>query len=100
MKSFNEVYEQVHKESFHELEMLRKKRNKQIFLLMSIIALIISTVVVLANSYSNIDHFKFVMFGYMAFFFSLIIILIVVRKSKYTPMFKEKAIKPFIKNMD
>ena len=67
---------------------------------MSIIALIISTVVVLANSYSNIDHFKFVMFGYMAFFFSLIIILIVVRKSKYTPMFKEKAIKPFIKNMD
>lgn len=100
MKSFNEVYEQVHKESFHELEMLRKKRNKQIFLLMSIIALIIGTVVVLANGYSNIDHFKFGMFGYMALFFSLIIILIVVRKSKYTPMFKEKAIKPFIKNMD
>lgn len=100
MKSFNEIYEQVHKESFQELEMLRKKRNKQIILLVLILILIIGTVVVWTNCYSGTDNFNFGILGYIAFAVFLIITVIIARKSKYTPMFKEKAIKPFIKNMD
>ena len=102
MKPFNEIYEQVHKESFKQLEMLRKKKTKKIILLILIVILIIGTVVALVNktdNYYNTRSFDFGIIIYGAII-SAIIIVAIANKSKYNPTFKEKVIKPFIKNID
>ena len=91
MKSFNEIYEQVHKESYKELEELRKNRAKKalIFIIVAILALAI-----FFATTKTLTPFLLV---------AVMMILIIgmsLNKRKYTPLFKEKAIKPFIKNLD
>ena len=91
MKSFNEIYEKIHKESYEELEKIRKDRAKKskIFLVIAIIAFVI------VSSFTK-GYFAFI----LGVFMIVLIIGISINKSKFTPLFKEKVVKPFIKNID
>lgn len=105
MKSFNEVYEQVHKESFEELELLRKKAKKKLFFAILIIGIVFGFVMFFFNKV-NSNYFVNGNQPFFAFFFSafivmiFIIIVVAISKTKYAPTFKEKVIGPFIKNTD
>ena len=105
MKSFNEVYEQVHKESFEELEILRKKAKRKLFRSLLIIGIVIVFVVFFFKK-ANSDYFMSGRQTIFLFYFSavivmiFIIIVVAISKTKYTPTFKEKVIGPFIKNID
>lgn len=98
MKSFNEIYEKIYKESFEELRREENKRLKG-----NVCVLIISIVIILLPFLlidGTIDNFEWIML-YAIFIITITMIIIVIRnKLKYTPAFKEKAIKPFIKNVD
>ena len=105
MKSFNEVYEQVHKESFEELEILRKKSKKRIFITLLVVGVFIAFIVFFLNK-ADIGE---IMYGGQAIFVTtfcaaifiiIITIICAASKTKYTPTFKEKVIGPFIKNID
>ena len=105
MKSFNEVYEQVHKESFEELEILRKKAKEKLFRALLIIGIVIAFVAFLfnkANSNYSMSGSKVIFLFYFsaAIVMISIIIIVAISKTKYTPTFKEKVIGPFIKNID
>lgn len=105
MKSFNEVYEQVHKESFEELEILRKKAKRKLFRSLLIIGIVIVFVVFFFKK-ANSDYFMSGRQTIFLFYFSAVIVMIsiivitAISKTKYTPTFKEKVIGPFIKNID
>ena len=105
MKSFNEVYEQVHKESFEELEILRKKAKRKLFRSLLIIGIVIAFVVFFFKK-ANSDYFMSGRQTIFLFYFSAVIVMIsiivitAISKTKYTPTFKEKVIGPFIKNID
>lgn len=105
MKSFNEVYEQVHKESFEELEILRKKAKEKLFRALLIIGIVIAFVAFLfnkANSNYSMSGSKVIFLFYFsaAIVMISIIIIVAISKTKYAPTFKEKVIGPFIKNID
>ena len=74
MKSFNEIYEKIHKESYEELEKIRKDRAKKskIFLVIAIIAFVI------VSSFTK---------GYFAFIFVVFMIVLIIgisiNKSKF-----------------
>ena len=105
MKSFNEVYEQVHKESFEELEILRKKAKRKLFRSLLIIGIVIAFVAFFFKK-ANSDYFMSGRQTIFLFYFSAVIVMIsiiviaAISKTKYTPTFKEKVIGPFIKNID
>lgn len=105
MKSFNEVYEQVHKESFEELEILRKKAKRKLFRSLLIIGIVIVFVVFFFKK-ANSDYFMSGRQTIFLFYFCAVIVMIsiivitAISKTKYTPTFKEKVIGPFIKNID
>ncbi len=105
MKSFNEVYEQVHKESFEELEILRKKSKKRIFITLLVVGVFIAFIVFFLNK-ADIGEIMyggqaiFVTTFCVAIFIIIITIICAASKTKYTPTFKEKVIGPFIKNID
>lgn len=105
MKSFNEVYEQVHKESFEELEILRKKAKRKLFRSLLIIGIVIAFVAFFFKK-ANSDYFMSGRQTIFLFYFSAVIVMIsiivivAISKTKYTPTFKEKVIGPFIKNTD
>ena len=105
MKSFNEAYEQVHKESFEELEILRKKAKRKLFRSLLIIGIVIVFVVFFFKK-ANSDYFMSGRQTIFLFYFSAVIVMIsiivitAISKTKYTPTFKEKVIGPFIKNID
>lgn len=105
MKSFNEVYEQVHKESFEELEILRKKAKRKLFRSLLIIGIVIVFVVFFFKK-ANSDYFMSGRQTIFLFYFSAVIVMIsiivitAISKTKYKPTFKEKVIGPFIKNID
>ncbi len=105
MKSFNEVYEQVHKESFEDLEILRKKAKRKLFRSLLIIGIVIVFVVFFFKK-ANSDYFMSGRQTIFLFYFSAVIVMIsiivitAISKTKYTPTFKEKVIGPFIKNID
>ena len=105
MKSFNEVYEQVHKESFEELEILRKKAKRKLFRSLLIIGIVIIFVAFFFKK-ANSDYFMSGRQTIFLFYFSAVIVMISIMvitatsKTKYTPTFKEKVIGPFIKNID
>lgn len=105
MKSFNEVYEQVHKESFEELEILRKKAKRKLFRSLLIIGIVIAFVAFFFKK-ANSDYFMSGRQTIFLFYFSAVIVMIsiivivTISKTKYTPTFKEKVIGPFIKNID
>lgn len=91
MKSFNEIYEQIYTESNEELQIL--KRNRIIKIL---IALIIGILTLLVLNKIIDTAIPFVLITIMI----ILITGVVISKEKYTPTFKEKAIKPLIKNID
>lgn len=91
MKSFNEIYEQVYKESYGELETLRKERAKKVSIFILIVAVVVLTTSILINTL-----FPFI------FVAGLIILVIGIanNSTKYTTSFKENIIQPFVKNAD
>lgn len=105
MKSFNEVYEQVHKESFEELEMLRKNAKRKLFRSLLIIGIVIAFAVIFFNE-ANSDYSMSGRQTIFWFYVSAVIVMIsiifivAISKTKYAPTFKEKVIGPFIKNTD
>ncbi len=105
MKSFNEVYEQVHKESFEELEMLRKNAKRKLFRSLLIIGIVIAFAVFFFNE-ANSDYSMSGRQTIFRFYVSAVIVMIsiifivAISKTKYAPTFKEKVIGPFIKNVD
>ena len=105
MRSFNEVYEQVHKESFEELEILRKKAKRKLFRSLLIIGIVIAFVVFFFKK-ANSDYFMSGRQTIFLFYFSAVIVMIsiivitAISKTKYTPTFKEKVIGPFIKEFE
>ena len=105
MKSFNEVYDEVYKESFEDLETLRKKAKKRLFITLLVVGVFIVFIIVLLNKFNVGD----IMYGGQAIFVTtfcaavfiiIITIICAASKTKYTPTFKEKVIGPFIKNTD
>lgn len=105
MKSFNEVYEQVHKESFEELEMLRKNAKRKLFRSLLIIGIVIAFAVFFfneANSDYSMSGIQTIFWFYVSAVIVMIsiIFIVAISKTKYAPTFKEKVIGPFIKNVD
>lgn len=105
MKSFNEVYEQIHKESFEELETIRKKAKKRLLISILIIVAVLCFAIILfrksTESFAISSGRVIFSFGFSATIVTIAIIIVVsINKVKYVPIFKEKVIKPFIKNID
>lgn len=90
MKSFNQIYEEIYKQSNEDLERLRKEKNKRnlLFIVIAIVALLI-----LINLLNSIIPIVFIIIMISMVF------AIVNSKAKYTPIFKEKVIKPIIKGI-
>ncbi len=90
MKSFNEIYEEIYRNNNDELESVRKENSKKYIFF---IAIVIATFFLILTRYRI-----YIFLLYIAF-------IIVFLKSKkkernYVSEFKEKVIKPFIKNID
>ena len=83
MKSFNEVYEQVHKESFEELEILRKKSKKRIFITLLVVGVFIAFIVFFLNK-ADIGE---IMYGGQAIFVTTfcaaIFIIVIYRMGEF-----------------
>jgi len=100
MKSFNEIYEEIYRQNHKELETLRKSRAKRAGIIIAITLLFIAFLIYLALKAGG-NNFK--LFGVMALFsigIMVVVIISAVNKGKYTALFKQKVIEPFIKNID
>lgn len=102
MKSFNEVYEHVYKESFEELETLRRESKTKLLKSIITICVVVFITLVIIKETAGINYYSFQTL--LPFCFAAVVILIIIMvatsKSKYVPTFKEKVIKPFVKNID
>lgn len=96
MKNFNEIYEEVYKESNEELETLRKSRARRAIIIVAISLAVVILILTILTKYEITSMLPFT----MPFFVIIVIILVMLSKGKYTPAFKEKVIAPFIKNTD
>lgn len=102
MKSFNEVYEHVYKESFEELETLRRESKTKLLKSIITICVVVFITLIIIKETAGINYYSFqtlLPFCFVAVVI-LIIIMVATSKSKYVPTFKEKVIKPFVKNID
>lgn len=103
MKSFNDIYEEVYKESNEELEALRKSKARKslIFIIIAVVVLVAMVSPILGNTKHSTFHFTVfqIMFP-LVIVMMIIIIVTALNKTKFTATFKEKVIAPFIKNID
>jgi len=95
MKSFNEIYEEIYKNNNEDLENLRKSRAKKAIILITIA--IVGIVLIMINAMNSMSFFAI---WYLVIGVMLIVIISAVTKGKYTAIFKQKVIEPFIKNID
>ena len=96
--SFNEVYNQIYRENFEELEMLRKQSEKSLKKGLLLMALVLITCLLLP------EYAVFIIFGSIALF--IIYFVVISKKTKgveipkgYREVFKEKVITPLISNV-
>jgi len=97
MKSFNEVYEEIYKQNHHELEQLRKNRVKRATVLT---AVVIVGIFLLIKNASNSMSFGVFIPWILIIGIMLVVIISVTNKGKYTNMFKQRVIEPFVRNID
>lgn len=107
MKSFNEIYEELHNESNEELEKLRKSKARKslILIIVAVVALIAIIYPTLAKTQNSEFPYNILSSAYKIVFvitnvMIIIIIVTALNKTKFTATFKEKVIAPFIKNID
>lgn len=96
MKSFNEIYQEIYKENNEELENLRKSRAKKSIILTGISIIGVCLIIKIFVKYTSIFILPWILVLGLMF----AIIISALNKGKYTPIFKEKVIAPFIKNID
>lgn len=97
MKNFNEIYEEIYKSSHEDLENLRKSRAKRTAILTAIA--LIGIIIIMKVAMNSMGSMMFLPW-LMVISIMLIVIISAANKGKYTTMFKQKVIEPFIKNID
>lgn len=97
MKNFNEIYEEIYKQNHTDLENLRKSRAKRsgTLIAVALIGIILIMILVSKSMTSMVFLPFFIVLGLMS-----AIIITAINKGKYTKIFKQKVIEPFIKNID
>lgn len=97
MKNFNEIYEEIYKQNYEELEKLRKDRAKKTAILtaVTLIGIIILMKFAINNMGTHIFFPWFIILGVI-----LVVIISATNKGNYTKIFKQKVIEPFVKNID
>lgn len=98
MKSFNEVYEEIYKNNYEELENLRKSRTKRTLILL---AIAFAGIFIIMKTVMNSGMAGFFFFPWiMVISIILIVLITATNKGKYTTIFKQKVIEPLVKNVD
>lgn len=97
MKSFNEIYQEIYKENYEELETLRRNKIKNILaiLALTILGMILMMILLVNNKLEMLFVLWIVIISVM-----VILIITTTKNWKYTKTFKQKAIEPLIKNID
>ena len=98
MRSFNEVYEEIYKSNHDELEKIRKDRAKKTVILTAVTIIGIFLIIRSFNIYGSSSPVFFVWMIILALMLGVIISA--VNKGKFTKVFKQKVIEPFVKNVD
>ena len=97
MKSFNEIYEEIYNKNHEELENLRKSRARRTAILLAVTLIGVFIIMKVAMSSMN----SFIFFPWIVVIsMMLVIIITATNKGKYTTIFKQKVIEPFVKNID
>lgn len=97
MKSFNEIYEEIYKENFEELEALRKDKTKKAAIITGVAFLGIFLIMILfINSQISMLFLPWIIIVNVI----MILIFTSTNNRKYKRNFKQKAIEPLIKNID
>lgn len=97
MKSFNEIYEEIYKQNHEELENLRKSRAKKTAIIVAIT--LIGLFIIMKIALDSMRSFIFLPW-FIVITMMLIVIITATNKGKYTKIFKQKVIEPFVKNID
>lgn len=97
MKSFNEIYEEIYKTNYEDLEDLRKSRAKRTKIL--IVVAILGMFFIMKSAVNNVTFSVFIPF-FLVIGIMVVVIISAVNKEKYTKIFKQKVIEPFVKNID
>lgn len=97
MKSFNEVYEEIYKSNHEDLENLRKDRAKKTVAL-TVVAII--GIFLIMKSFTRYGSFTIVFPWMFVLSIMLLVIISATNKGKFTTVFKQKVIEPFVKNID
>ena len=100
MKSFNEIYEEIYRQNHEDLEKLRKDRAKRATIIIAITLIFVAFLIHCAVKTGG-NTYK--LFGLWALFVSGVMVIVLTanaNKGKYTKIFKQKVIEPFIKNID
>jgi len=97
MKSFNEIYDEIYNKNHEELENLRKSRARRTAILL--VVTLIGVLIIMKVAMSSMNSFIF--FPWIVVIsMMLVIIITATNKGKYTIVFKQKVIEPFVKNID
>lgn len=94
MKTFDEVYNGISKETFETLEVLRKKDNKS-----DKLSVLLVIFFVLA-SILNFSYRKHIVLGEVIIFFIVYKLSQKISKSEFSDEYKEKIIKPIVESYD
>lgn len=97
MKSFNEIYEEIYRDNIQGLESIRKKKIKSAItiILSTIIGIIILTKLMISI---GIESLVLVQMSLIILIFSIIVAN--KKTGRYSTIFKNKVIGPFVKNVD
>ena len=97
MKNFNEIYEEIYKQNHEDLEKLRKDRAKKAAILTAVA--LIGMFIIMKVAMNNMGSMMFFSW-FLVISIMLIVIITATNKGKYTKIFKQKVIEPFVKNID